>query len=79
MPLAARAVGPKIRSDAACSPIPDTHRHVTPAAFAEACGYGRAWGYKLLREGELPSVRLGGRVRIRYEDALDWIEREAKK
>lgn len=63
-----------LKADAACSPVPESHRYVSFSAFAEALGFSRTWPYGLVESGELRSVKIVGRPRIRFSDAVKWIE-----
>src|SRR5947207_472560 len=48
-----------------------------PAEAAEAIGVGRSKAYELIASGELPSVRIGGSVRVPVEKLREWIDRKA--
>ena len=43
---------------------------------AQALGVSRAKAYALIAAGEIPSVRLGGCVRVPVEALRSWIERQ---
>jgi excisionase family DNA binding protein len=45
-----------------------------PAEAAEALGVSRSRVYELIQQGELPSLRIGGVVRVPVEGLRDWIE-----
>jgi excisionase family DNA binding protein len=45
-----------------------------PAEAAEAIGIGRSKIYELLASGELPSIRIGGSVRVPVDALRVWIE-----
>lgn len=45
-----------------------------PMEAAEALGIGRSRIYEMLREGQLPVVRLGKSVRIPADRLRDWID-----
>ena len=47
-----------------------------PAEFAEAIGVSRSKGYELISRGDVPSVRLGGSVRVPVAALNQWIERK---
>ena len=47
-----------------------------PAEAAEAIGIGRSKVYELLASGELPSVRIGGCVRVPVDALRAWINRQ---
>jgi excisionase family DNA binding protein len=44
-----------------------------PAEAAEVIGIGRSKMYELLASGELPSIKIGGSVRIPMEGLKAWI------
>ena len=41
---------------------------------SEQLGMGRSWVYNQIRSGELPSVQLGGTVKIKREDLEQYIQ-----
>jgi len=43
---------------------------------SEQLGMGRSWIYNQIRSGELPSVQLGGTVKIKPEDLEQYIQRQ---
>ena len=45
-----------------------------PIEAAEAIGLGRSKVYELLASGELPSIRIGGSVRIPVDALRKWID-----
>lgn len=47
-----------------------------PIEAAEAIGIGRSKIYELLASGELPSIRIGGSVRVPVDALRAWIERQ---
>lgn len=47
-----------------------------PAEAAEAIGIGRSKVYELLASGELPSIRIGGSVRVPVDALRAWIDRQ---
>ena len=47
-----------------------------PAETAAAIGIGRSKVYELLRSGELPSIRIGGSVRVPVDALRAWIDRQ---
>ena len=47
-----------------------------PVEAAEAIGVGRSKVYAMLASGELPSVRIGGSVRVPVEALRAWIDRQ---
>jgi excisionase family DNA binding protein len=40
----------------------------------ELLGMGRSWVYQQIRSGEIPSVQLGGSVKVKREDLEEYIE-----
>jgi len=48
-----------------------------PGEAAEAIGIGRSKIYELISSGELPSVRIGGSVRVPLDKLREWVERKA--
>ena len=42
---------------------------------SEQLGMGRSWVYNQIKSGELPSVQLGGTVKIKREDLEEYIHR----
>ena len=47
-----------------------------PVEAAEAIGIGRSKMYELLASGELPSIRIGGSVRVPIDALRAWIARQ---
>ena len=45
-----------------------------PTEVAELLGFGRSKLYELLATGELPSIRIGGSVRVPAEALRKWVE-----
>ena len=52
---------------------------LTPAETAEALGIGRSKVYTLLATGALPTVRLGGSVRVPVDALRAWIASQLEK
>ena len=50
-----------------------------PAEAAEALGVGRSKMYELLSSGLVPSMKVGGSVRVPAEALRRWVENQAKK
>ena len=44
------------------------------AEVGELLGMGRSWVYQQIKGGELPSVHLGGNVKVKREDLEEYIE-----
>jgi excisionase family DNA binding protein len=49
-----------------------------PIEAAEAIGIGRSKIYALLASGELPSVRIGGSIRIPLDKLREWIDQQCQ-
>jgi excisionase family DNA binding protein len=49
-----------------------------PAEAAEALGVSRSRAYELIAAGELPSVRVGGSVRVPVAELRRWIAARTK-
>jgi excisionase family DNA binding protein len=47
-----------------------------PVEAAEAIGIGRSKVYALLASGELPSIRIGGSIRVPVDHLRAWIDRQ---
>ena len=52
------------------------HRLLSVQEVSEQLGMGRSWVYNQIRSGELPSVQLGGTVKIKREDLEGYIQRQ---
>jgi prophage regulatory protein len=50
---------------------------LTPKEVAEQLGLGRTKTYALLASGEIPSVRIGGSLRVPLSDLRDWVRTRA--
>jgi excisionase family DNA binding protein len=50
-----------------------------PAEAADAIGVSRSKAYELISSGVLPSVRLGGSVRVPVEALRDWITEQLQQ
>jgi excisionase family DNA binding protein len=44
----------------------------------ELLGMGRSWVYQQIRSGEMPSVHLGGSVKVKREDLAQYIEKHRR-
>ncbi len=51
------------------------NRLLSVQEVSEQLGMGRSWVYNQIRSGELPSVQLGGTVKIKHEDLEEYIQR----
>ena len=49
-----------------------------PTEAAAAIGVGRSKVYELLARGDLPSVRVDGRLRIPVAGLRDWVEEKVR-
>ena len=47
-----------------------------PAEVAIALGIGRSKAYELIAAGEIPSIRLGGSVRVPLDALRAWMDRQ---
>lgn len=52
---------------------------MTVQETAEALGISRNSAYQLVRQGEIPSVRLGRRLVIPKQALTAWLERQAER
>jgi excisionase family DNA binding protein len=50
-----------------------------PTEAAEVIGIGRSKMYELLARGEVPSVRVGGALRVPLARLREWIDRKAEE
>jgi excisionase family DNA binding protein len=48
-----------------------------PSEVGEAIGVCRSKAYELIASGEIPSIRIGGCVRVPLDKLREWIERKA--
>ena len=48
-----------------------------PAEVAESLGIGRSKVYELISSGQLPSIRIGGSLRVPIDKLTHWIEQGA--
>ena len=53
----------------------DSRLLLRPTEAAEAIGVGRSKIYALIASGDLPSIRIGGSVRVPVDELKDWIAR----
>lgn len=47
-----------------------------PIEAADAIGVGRSKIYELLASGALPSIRIGGSIRVPVDKLREWIDRQ---
>ena len=40
----------------------------------EALGMGKSWTYRRVKSGEIPSVKLGGSIKVKREDLDEYLE-----
>jgi excisionase family DNA binding protein len=55
------------------------HHHSQLLSIKEVCeelGMGKSWVYQRLRSQEIPSIRLGGAVKVKREDLNAFIENQ---
>ena len=50
-----------------------------PAEAAEMIGIGRSKVYELLARGELPAIRIGGRLRIPVNKLRQWVSQKMRE
>lgn len=50
---------------------------LTPAEVAEALGIGRTRVYALIGTGHIPSIRIGGSVRVPVDSLKAWVTQQA--
>ena len=50
----------------------------SPVEVAKLIGFGRSSVYDLIRAGEIPSIQVAGRIRVRRESLQTWIEAQSK-
>ena len=50
-----------------------------PTECADAIGCSRALIYRLLATGELPSVQVGGRLRVPVDKLREWVARKVQE
>jgi excisionase family DNA binding protein len=50
----------------------------TPEQVARLIGFGRSTVYEMIRAGNIPSIRVAGRTRVRRESLDAWIESQSK-
>jgi excisionase family DNA binding protein len=41
----------------------------------EALGMSKSWVYQRIRSGEIPSIKLGGSIKVKQEDLEEYLER----
>jgi excisionase family DNA binding protein len=49
-----------------------------PDEAAELIGVGRSKVYEMLATGELPSVRVGGRLRVPLNELREWVAQRVR-
>ena len=62
----------------ASSPLPEHVRYVRPGVVGQAVGRSRQWAYGKIADGELRAYKMFGVLRVRFEDAVAFIERNAQ-
>ena len=45
---------------------------------SEVLGMGRSWVYQQIRSGQMPSVQLGGSIKVRREDLQEYIQKHRR-
>jgi len=51
---------------------------LTVEEAAQRLGIGRTLAWRMVRSGELPSVRLGRLVRVPEQSLIDWLKRRER-
>ena len=46
---------------------------------SEVLGMGRSWVYQQIRSGQIPSVQLGGSVKVKREDLQEYIAKHTRR
>ncbi len=54
----------------------DGHELLSVPQVARELNVGRSWVYQQIKAGQIPSVQLGGNVRVAREDLDDYIQRQ---
>lgn len=49
-----------------------------PAEAADAIGVSRARAYELIANGVLPSIRIGGSIRVPVDALREWVNRQVE-
>jgi excisionase family DNA binding protein len=49
-------------------------RHLTSRELGQLLGFSAAWVQDQFEAGRLPGFRIGGRLRFRESEVLDWLE-----
>ncbi len=52
------------------------HELLSIREVCEELGMGKSWVYQRLRSGEIPSIKLGGAVKVKREDLNAFIENQ---
>ena len=54
----------------------ETHNRLllSPKEVATLIGFGRNKTYRMIRSGEIPSVRIGGRLRVPRQILDEWVQ-----
>jgi excisionase family DNA binding protein len=50
-----------------------------PTEAAEVIGIGRSKMYELLARGEMPSMRVGGSLRVPLAQLREWVDRKVEE
>jgi excisionase family DNA binding protein len=53
----------------------DDHQLLSVPQVARELNVGRSWVYQQIKAGQIPSVQLGGNLRVAREDLDDYIQR----
>jgi excisionase family DNA binding protein len=54
----------------------DGHKLLSVQEVSQVLGMGRSWVYQQIKSGQLPSLRLGGAVKVKREDLEAYIQNQ---
>jgi excisionase family DNA binding protein len=57
----------------------DSKLLLRPSELAEAMGISRSKAYELIASGDVPSIRIGGNVRVPLDALRKWITEQTRK
>jgi len=52
---------------------------LSASEVGELLGMGRSWVYQQIKSGQIPSVQLGGSVKVKREDLEDYIQNHRRR
>jgi excisionase family DNA binding protein len=59
-------------------PQEDGHQLLTVQQVCQLLGVGRSWVYQRINSGQIPSVQLGGNLRVKREDLDEYIQKHRR-